>query len=205
MSSPCHQDISLRKARQRRCSSGLRGGAACGGLIWTKLDLDCRCWTSWCFFLLKTWFRRRPHAAGSVCALVAISLSCLDPEASCSRDSLCRWTLSCIYILVIQLVLLQRQSELHIPTSEPLMAAVPGSRSRHPDNRFRLWLMNTVSAAEPFPSSMCWDSFSPLSRARPEACENGDLINNVCEGRSKEGLLRSLCILRGTFNSLNYT
>lgn len=51
--------------------------------------------------------------------------------------------------------------------------------------------MNTVSAAEPFPSPMCWDSFSPLSPARPEARVNGDLINNVCEGRSKEGLLRS--------------
>lgn len=32
---------------------------------------------------------------------------------------------------------------------------------------------------------------APLSPARPEARVNGDLINNVCEGRSKEGLLRS--------------
>lgn len=65
--------------------------------------------------------------------------------------------------------------------------------------------MNTVCAAEPFPTLMCGDKFQPLCEARAEACENGGLINNVCEGHSKEGPLRSPCMLAGTFNSLNYT
>lgn len=102
------------------------------------------------------------------------------------------WTFSRIYISLARLTWLRRPAEL--PVSQPRAvngrAGAPGSG--HPDNRCRLWLMNTVSAAQPFPSPMCGDSFSPLSPARPQVCVNGDLINNVCEGRSKEGLLRSL-------------